>query len=331
MKIFIWGAGFAARELLEGELKEVKIEAFIDRSQKVIDNYIVYSPEEAVNLEYDVVIVATAFAKEIREQAIKLGYDLSKFIFVYCNYCFEDMNTNYKLAEKIFSKRYVDVIRNRYHVIRGMMVDENHPSVFFWGGNRYEGMYADDYNRIRTFELIVEEICEKNVCGSVAELGVFKGEFAKYINAAFPQKICYLFDTFEGFRVSEAIEEKQAGNCGDAFIERFKDTNESVVIQKMLFPKQIICKKGLFPESLDTLEDTFAFVSLDVDFEQAIYDGLDYFYPRLNVGGYMFVHDYNSATLKGVRNAINRYENDHKIKIAKVPIPDLCGTLVITK
>lgn len=192
-------------------------------------------------------------------------------------------------------------------------------------------MYADDYNRIRTFELIVEEIGEKNVCGSVAELGVFKGEFAKYINAAFPQKICYLFDTFEGFRVSEAIEEKQAGNCGDAFIERFKDTNESVVIQKMLFPKQIICKKGLFPESLDTLEDTFAFVSLDVDFEQAIYDGLDYFYPRLNVGGYMFVHDYNSATLKGVRNAINRYENDHKIKIAKVPIPDLCGTLVITK
>lgn len=134
MKIFIWGAGFAARELLEGELKEVKIEAFIDRSQKVIDNYIVYSPEEAVNLEYDVVIVATAFAKEIREQAIKLGYDLSKFIFVYCNYCFEDMNTNYKLAEKIFSKRYVDVIRNRYHVIRGMMVDENHPSVFFGGG-----------------------------------------------------------------------------------------------------------------------------------------------------------------------------------------------------
>lgn len=199
------------------------------------------------------------------------------------------------------------------------------------GQSRHEDMYADDYNRIRTFELVLEEIRKQNISGSVAELGVFKGEFAKYINAAFPERTCYLFDTFEGFRDSEAITEKQAGNCGDAFIERFKDTTEAVVLGKMPVPERIVCKKGLFPESLDGLEDTFAFVSLDVDFEQAIYDGLEYFYPRLNEGGYIFVHDYNSSTLKGVRNAVNRYEDDNKVKLAKVPIPDLCGTLVITK
>lgn len=192
-------------------------------------------------------------------------------------------------------------------------------------------MYADDYNRIRTFELVLEEIRKQNVPGSVAELGVFKGEFAKYINAAFPERTCYLFDTFEGFRDSEAIAEKQAGNCGNAFIERFKDTTEAAVLGKMPVPEKIVCKKGLFPESLGGLEDTFAFVSLDVDFEQAINDGLEYFYPRLNEGGYIFVHDYNSSTLKGVRNAVNRYEDDNKLKLAKVPIPDLCGTLVITK
>lgn len=332
MKIFMWGAGFAARELLESELKNVEITAFIDKNKKKIANYPVYLPEEAVGLEYDAIIVATAFAKEICEQAIKLGYDLTKFIFVYCNYCFEDLNINYKLAEQIFSKKYVDVIKNRYHVIRGMVLDENQPSEFFGGGQkRHEDMYANDYNRIRTFELVVEEIRAKNVHGAVAELGVFKGEFAKYINTAFSQRTCYLFDTFEGFRVSEAIEEKQAGNCGDAFIERFKDTNESAVLQKMPFPEKIICKKGLFPESLGGLEDTFAFVSLDVDFEQAIYDGIDYFYPRLNKGGYIFIHDYNSATLKGVKKAVYRYEKEHDLILAKVPIPDLDGTLVITK
>lgn len=196
---------------------------------------------------------------------------------------------------------------------------------------RHEDMFADDYNRIRTFELVVEEIREKNIPGAVAELGVFKGEFAKYINDAFPQKTCYLFDTFEGFRSSEAEEEKISGNCGDAFIERFKDTNEEAVLRKMPVPEKIVCKKGLFPESLDGLEDTFSFVSLDVDFEQAIYDGLEYFYPRLNEGGYIFVHDYNSSTLKGVRNAIQKYEKVNGLKLAKVPIPDLCGTLVITK
>ena len=45
----------AGRSGLLPELKEVKIEAFIDRSQKVIDNYIVYSPEEAVNLENEMI------------------------------------------------------------------------------------------------------------------------------------------------------------------------------------------------------------------------------------------------------------------------------------
>lgn len=332
MKIFIWGAGFAARELLEGELRETAITAFIDKNKKKIDNYMAYSPEEAVNMEYDAVIVATGFAREIYKQANELGYDLSKFIFVYANYLFEDLNINYDLASRIFSKQYIDVMKNRYHVIRGMVIDEKEPVQFSWGGEkRHEDMYAEDYNRIRTFELIIEEIREKNVPGSVAELGVFKGEFAKYINEAFADRTCYLFDTFEGFRFSEAMEEKQAGNCGDAFIDRFKDTNENIVLSRMPVPEKIICKKGLFPESLDGLEDTFAFVSLDVDFEQAIYSGLEYFYPRLNKGGYIFVHDYNSATLKGVRNAVNRYENNNKIRIAKVPIPDLCGTLVITK
>ena len=63
--------------------------------------------------------------------------------------------------------------------------------------------------------------------------------------------------------------------------------------------EKIICRKGLFPESLNGLEENFAFVSIDVDFEQAIFDGLEYFYPRLNRGGYILIHDYNSATLKG--------------------------------
>lgn len=35
--------------------------------------------------------------------------------------------------------------------------------------------------------------------GCVAEAGVFQGNFAKVINANFPDRKLYLFDTFEGF------------------------------------------------------------------------------------------------------------------------------------
>ena len=39
----------------------------------------------------------------------------------------------------------------------------------------------------------------KNTKLSVAEGGVFRGDFAKYINKVFPDSKLYLFDTFEGF------------------------------------------------------------------------------------------------------------------------------------
>lgn len=106
MKIFIWGCGFAARELIESELSDIKISAFIDKNKKEFLDQMVYSPEEAVGLQYDAIIVASGFAGEIYSQAKELGYDLTKFIFVYCNYLLQDMNMNYGLAEQIFSKQY---------------------------------------------------------------------------------------------------------------------------------------------------------------------------------------------------------------------------------
>ena len=89
-------------------------------------------------------------------------------------------------------------------------------------------------------------------------------------------------------------------------------------------------KKGLFPESLQGLEETFSFVSIDVDFEQAMYDGISYFYPRLSKGGYIFIHDYNSK-FRGVKEALKRYEADNNIKLAKVPLPDADGSVVLAK
>lgn len=330
MKIFVWGTGFAAMEILANEMLSIDVTAFIDNNFENVkkNSKPVYSPQEALSKEYDAVVVITKYSREIYDQAVKLGFDMNKFVFLYNNYLFDDMNKNYELAGKIFSREYLEIVKHRYHVIRGMKMDEIKPQ-FCLGNNRCEQMYKKDYNRIRTFELVVDNL--SGVPGAVAELGVFKGKFARYINGAFPERICYLLDTFEGFRDSEAEKEKQEGNCNDVFLQRFKETAMEKVLSVMPYPEKIICKQGLFPESLQGLEDRFAFVSLDVDFEQSIYDGLVYFYPRLNEGGYIFIHDYNSSILKGVRIAVERYERDYKIKMAKVPIPDVAGTLVITK
>ena len=178
--------------------------------------------------------------------------------------------------------------------------------------------------------MAVKEIRKRNVRGSVAEVGVFRGEFAQYMNHAFPDRKCYLFDTFEGFDANEALSEIKRGNCTDAFVEAYKNTNVGVVLERMEYIENVVIKQGFFPESLDGLDEQFAFVSLDVDFEESSYEGLKYFYPRLSTGGYIFVHDYNSSLL-GVEKAVDRFEQDMGVNLCKMPLCDANGTMVVVR
>lgn len=75
------------------------------------------------------------------------------------------------------------------------------------------------------FELTVKELRKRKIKGNVAEAGVFRGEFAQYINDAFPDKKLYLFDTFDGFDANEILNEMKNGNCTRTFVEAYKNTN----------------------------------------------------------------------------------------------------------
>ena len=100
----------------------------------------------------------------------------------------------------------------------------------------------------------------------------------------------------------------------------------------MPYPDKCKICKGFFPDTTRDLKETkFAFVSIDVDFEQSIYEGLKFFYPRLNDGGMIFVHDYNNRYLEGVKVAVHRYENEIGIKLKKVPLADEGGTVIVVK
>lgn len=70
---------------------------------------------------------------------------------------------------------------------------------------------------------------------------------------------------------------------------------------------------------------------MDVAFEESTLKGLEYFYPRLSVWGYIFIHDYNYGYFDCVKNAVDMYEKKYGISLCKFPICDACGTLVVTK
>lgn len=332
MKIFVWGTGRLVGKILGGGGKQIslnRIQGFIDndKSKKEYMGKRVFSPEELVENEYDAILVANLFSKEIRLQCQEIGIDLERVVFLYNNCILEDINKDYCFIESVIGKEFAELVKKRYHVVRGVEASGN---LCLEAGAYENGYQENDYVRIKSFELAVKEIRKRNVPGEVAEVGVFRGEFAQYINYAFPERKCYLFDTFDGFNANEALKEIKNGNCSDAFVEAYKQTNISVVLNKMKYLNNVIIKQGFFPESLDGLEEKFVFVSIDVDFEESIYAALNYFYPRLCGGGYIFVHDYNSSLL-GVEKAVDRFEIDYGVNIPKMPLCDANGTLVIMK
>ena len=130
--------------------------------------------------------------------------------------------------------------------------------------------------------------------------------------------------------MKRAAEEMGKQNCNAAFVEAFKRTSIQTVLEKMTAPEQVILRPGIFPGTAAGVEEHFALVSIDVDFEQSTLAGLEFFYPRLSPGGYLLIHDYNSR-LAGVAEAVARFERKLGRNVAKVPLCDRSGTCVITR
>lgn len=190
-----------------------------------------------------------------------------------------------------------------------------------------------DYCRFRELELLAQEIKRRQVPGQLAEVGVYRGDFAAKIARIFPDKKLYLFDTFSGFCEDDVEWEKEQQLVANGFlslIPQYSDTCIETVLNKIHRPERCEIRKGYFPDSLDDMEDIFCFVSIDVDLYQSTLKALQYFYPRLSRNGYIMLHDYNHDELSGVKKAVLYYENNIDSLIT-VPVPDQCGTLIITK
>lgn len=331
MTIYVWGIGGGTARIIHKWIPLEKISGFIvsdstDNPTEYMGKR-VYSVDEIQGKTYDAILVASVYTENIYNECVTYGYDLNKVIFLYRNCEVRSACNNEELVRRIFGNETAEAIRKTSVVIQDSALGEKSGCLSLPYEN--SGIYQVDYVRVRTFGLICDEINRRHISGNVAELGVFRGAFSKYINQAFPDRKLYLFDTFEGF--NEAEIRNDIKQDADSFIESYKNTAVDVVLKKMKYPDNIVIKKGYFPDSLDGLEDHYAFVSIDVDLEKSIYNGLSYFYPRLNSGGYIMIHDYNNAEMQGVRRAVIAYEKNNHMTLCIVPLCDTAGTLVITK
>lgn len=335
--ILIWGTGERARNFMERNIfNECSIIGFIDTYQRAecFKGYEVYKPEHLESLlpNIDYVVIATEYFAEILEFCRKRYILWDKFVITDH---IEDpvYEERWKPLEYIAPLLYQEQKRNAEKYVSINICDRSLENCLVGKGKYSRWIYIHDYFRYRTFEFCAQEIEQQNTGGAVAERGVFRGEFASLINETFPDRKMYLFDTFEGFDAEEAGIELALGRADESFVEGHKDTSVERVLGNLPKPEQCIVCKGLFPDSItsEAEKEKYAFVSLDVDFEESTFQGLKFFYPRLSENGYIFLHDYNANTLGGIKEAVARYEREYGMKLKKVPLADWAGTLIITK
>jgi O-methyltransferase len=181
-----------------------------------------------------------------------------------------------------------------------------------------------DYFRQATLGLAIQRVLSESVEGSFAEVGVYRGDVSKFVHKLAPNRPYYLFDTFEGFPKEDLEENSLEDN-------RFRDTSVEIVLRNIGDQDNINIRKGYVPATLKGLEDEkFAFVLLDLDLYKPTLRSLEFFYPRVSKGGYLFIHDYNSPESNWACNrAVNEFMKDKSEKV--IEIADKMGTVMFRK
>ena len=336
-RILIWGIGERTEKFMKRHgFERCQIIGMID-SKAEVDTYMtypVYRPKQVLELlpEINYVVISNQYYGEIIRDCLTLKIPLEKIIITdnVQEPLFEEC---YARLEKVLPEIFEIVKNAELRMVKVNERDYSDKDTFFKKPHFMNSDYYLDYFRYRTFEFASEEIVRNDVQGAIAELGVFRGTFSAALNEKFPERKLYLFDTFEGFNEVEAENERKLGRCNDSFILSHKDTSIERMLKNLPYPEQVVVCQGFFPESLtkEAEDEKYAFVSLDVDFEESTYQGLKFFYPRLSEGGYIFIHDYNTFFLEGVKKAVQRFEADEGVRLKKVPLADKSGTVVIVK
>jgi hypothetical protein len=188
---------------------------------------------------------------------------------------------------------------------------------------------AGDWARFWSLVLNMKRVLDDGIEGDFAELGVWRGNTAAILAhfANLSNRRVHLFDTFEGF------DKRDLAGVDSDKAAAFNNTSIKLV-RRVIGPDNIgACDfhPGWFPGSLTerTLSARFCAVSLDCDLYDPMRAGLEFFYPQLNRGGIMFLHDYSSGYWAGAKQAIDEFCDQVGEYI--VLMPDKSGSAFLRK
>ena len=298
--VVVFGAGLAGMQYIINCPSDEKIVAIVDNNWENINKicgYEVSSPDKIIGLDFDKIVIA--IGNKNKTQALSVL--------------------------QIFDQ------------LKNMGVDESKMIVPNENAPNLEGLCEYGMPRIQFIYDFAKLVCTRNIEGSLAECGVWRGDYAYHINNAFPDRKLYLFDTFEGFPEEQLeIEDdnvRQKLSSSNQAIKESYITHETLAFLKCKNREngKIIIKKGRVPDTFaDMPDDRFVYVQLDMDIYVPTIAALHYFAKRMTAGGVIAVHDYYAGYgfWTGVRKALDEFLVAYPLTRA-VPIGDGATLLLL--
>jgi len=177
--------------------------------------------------------------------------------------------------------------------------------------------FDDIYKELRFFSLmqLIERALKSNLEGNIAECGCFRGHssyiISSYIRDINPRKEFFIFDSFAGLSKKDLVLDRPAYEQSQEEIRKESGKFSCALeeVQKNLSEFNFIKYfKGWVPERFEEVSGhKFCFVHIDVDLYQPTYDALDFFFPRLVMGGIIVIDDYGSSLYKGTTTAVDDF------------------------
>lgn len=244
--------------------------------------------------------------------------------------------------------RYLRAMRNFYYEIRGLGYLAPRRNVLYEMDLEFSGIRQESLRRTSTpdggaksaeklYNTLQFFKAASNLKGNVAECGVFRGlssyVFCRYLQLSQPgytgQGIV-LFDSFEGLSTPTIEDDVTA----DAFIDRehrqkgaFHGGLQTVRNTLRDFPA-VTYHPGWIPKVFEAVpEAAYSFVHIDVDLYDPTKGAIEYFFPRLVLGGIIVCDDYGFLHWPGAKRAIDEYCLPRGIPV----IPLTTGQCVVIK
>jgi hypothetical protein len=173
---------------------------------------------------------------------------------------------------------------------------------------------------LENIEFCLNKCIEENIPGDFVETGVWRGGACIFAREILKEKKenrkVYVCDSFEGLPFPDAVNYPR--DAGDA---HYSIAELSVGLEKVKenfeifgsLDENVVFVKGWFKDTMKTIDvDSISVLRLDGDMYESTIQVLEALYPKLSVGGYCIIDDWEEHF--GARYATENYRKEHNIE-----------------